>query len=162
VLLGPVELSWVLAFAGTVSGPLLLANGSWIAGGVAVVAGAPLVWASWRSLHQLSRRWVVFVPAGFVLHDHLAMGDALLVPRRLVVALGAAPATTTATDLTLGARGLALEVVFSEPTTISTVDHRRAGGRPGLGTTEARALLFAPGRPGAVLAEAGRRRIRVT
>ncbi len=69
LFLGPVELAWVVVVAGLAAGPLLLAAHSWVLGVIALAAGAVLVRPAARSLHQLSRRWVVFVRVGFVLHD---------------------------------------------------------------------------------------------
>ncbi|MEE2697613.1 MAG: hypothetical protein VX516_04130, partial [Actinomycetota bacterium] len=77
---GPVVLAlgpfaWVLTVAGTVAGPLLLAAGNVAIGSTACVAGLPVAAATIRAIHHLHRRWIVLVPAGFVLHDHLALAD---------------------------------------------------------------------------------------
>src|SRR3954451_5251082 len=47
-------------------GPLLLVDGRWI-GGLATAVGFPLALISIRLVHQLSRRWIVLVPAGVVI-----------------------------------------------------------------------------------------------
>lgn len=159
LLLGPLQLIWALTVAGTVTGPLLLAAGQWVAGGVAVVVGAGLVVVGVRAVHGLSRRWVVFVPAGLVLHDLTAMADALLVPRKLLGRIGPAPADTTATDLTLGSAGLALQLDLTEPTVIAP--RPRNPRRPTLEPIHVTALLVSPARPGALLREARTRRLRV-
>ena len=39
---------------------------------------AGLVFVVGRALHQLTQRWLVFVPAGLVVHDHLSVGDPVL------------------------------------------------------------------------------------
>jgi hypothetical protein len=109
-----------------------------------------------RALHRLSRRWLVFVPAGFVVHDHLALAEPTLFPRNLVTGIGVARRDTAATDLTVGALGVALEVRLSEPT--SVVPTRRDGSIEALDLV---AFLVAPSRPGAALVEARRRRISV-
>ena len=41
LLLGPIELAWVVAVAGVVTGPLLLAAGTTVGGAVALVVGVP-------------------------------------------------------------------------------------------------------------------------
>lgn len=156
LLLGPVELTWAVCVAGVAAGPLLLAARLWVAGAVALVVGLPLAGLAARSLHQLSRRWVVFVPAGFVLHDHLATAEPVLFQRRQVQRLAPAEVSTDALDLSSGAPGLTLEARLLEPHEIGL---RR--GRATSETTEIEAFLFTPGRPGELLAEARRRKFAV-
>jgi hypothetical protein len=155
LVLGPLPLTWLACVAGPVAGPLLLAARAWAAGAVVLLVGLPLAVAAARVLHGLSRRWVVFVPAGFVLHDLQAMGEAVLFPRREVVALRVAPAGDDGVeDLTLGTLGGALQLDLAEPLPISP---RR--GRIARDLIEVQHLRFAPARPGELLAEAARRRI---
>ena len=68
-----------------------------------------------RSLHQLNRRWVVLVPAGLVLHDHLALNEPTLFQKSEIDLIGPASIDTDATDFTQGAYGLALEVRCESP-----------------------------------------------
>lgn len=159
LLLGPVEVAWCVAAAGTAAGPLLLAAERWVAGGVALAAGPPAAWLAVRALHTLARRWVVFVPAGLVVHDPLALANAVLVRREVLRSLGPAPADTDALDLTRGALGLALEIRLSEPVPVTLV--RPPGGGVSVANRSTDALLVAPSRPGTVLAEARRRRLVV-
>ncbi len=154
-LLGPIQLAWVVTFAGAVTGPLVLASGRYVVGAAAAVVGAGAVWAGFRVLHQLSRRWIVFVPAGFVIHDHVVPAESILLRRSTITSLGAAQAGTTAVDLTGGAYGLALEVVLDEPVPFT----RRARGQ--VETVSADRLTFAPTLPGAILAEARIRAITI-
>lgn len=151
-----VPLSWLAAVGGAVAGPLLLAAGQWVAGAVALVAGALVARQAVRSLHQLSRRWVVLVPAGLVLHDPLALAEPQLFPRLAVAALQPAAADTDAVDLTAGATGLALELSLTEP-----VDLLVLRGRGRTETVEARRLLFTPARPAHLLDRARHHRLRV-
>ena len=81
--------------AGVAAGPLLLAARQWVLGAVALVVGAVAVWWGVRVLHGLSRRWVVFVPAGMVVHDPLALVDPVLVPRAALRSLPRPPPTAT-------------------------------------------------------------------
>ena len=162
LLLGPVELAWLVCVVGAAAGPLLLAAGSWVVGGVALAIGWPAAWFAARALHGLSDRWVVFVPAGFVVHDLMALTDPLLLPRRLVTSLGPALADTRSADFTLGSAGLALQVDLIEPVEITPVPRRTSPGqRPKPEPARVDSLLFAPTRPGAVLREARRRRLPV-
>jgi hypothetical protein len=154
LLAGPVELVWAIVVAGVAAGPLLLAARQWVLGGLALVVGLPLAWWGARSLHTLARRWIVFVPAGFVLHDPLAIVDPVLVRRVSVRSFGPAPADTDALDLTRGALGLALEVQLAEPVPLLVVRGRGASE-----TVTASKLLVTPTRPGVLLTEARKRRL---
>lgn len=156
LLAGPLILVWAVAAAGVAAGPLLLAARQWVLGAAAVAVGLPAAGAAVRSMHTLARRWLVFVPNGMVVHDPLALAEPVLLRRADVRSFGPATADTAALDLTRGALGLALEVRLVTPVSLVLV----AGGRRG--TTEATtagALLVSPTRPGAVLAEARRRRL---
>lgn len=150
--LGP--LAWALTVAGVVVGPLLLASGDSAVGSAACMAGLPIAAASARALHHLHRRWIVLVPAGFVLHDHLALADPTLLPRDALTSVGPASADTDAHDLTQAARGMALEVRCREPH-----DLRPASRDGSAEVVVTEAILCAPARPDAVLAEAKRRRL---
>ncbi len=156
LLLGPVELAWLAVVAGLAAGPLLLAARQWVAGAVALVVGLPLAWRASRSLHGLSRRWLVFVPAGLVIHDPFTLAEPALLPRRAIRSLAAGDRTAPGTvDLTAGAGGLALVATLVEPVDVLRAAPRRAPTE----LVEADALAFTPSRPGRVLAEARRRRI---
>jgi hypothetical protein len=157
LLAGPVPLAWAVVVVGAVAGPLLLAAGRWVPGAIATVVGVPAAAGAVRSLHTLARRWLVFVPAGFVIHDPMTLAEPVLCTRRTVTHLGPAPADTTATDLTAGALGLAIEVELAEPA--PAVLRARSGREAG--TLELTSFLVAPSRPGEVLREARRRRMTV-
>lgn len=154
LLAGPVQAVWAVVVAGVTAGPLLLAARQWVPGALALAAGLPAAWWGVRTLHTLSRRWVVLVPAGLVLHDPLAIVDPVLVQRATVRSFGPAPADSDALDLTRGALGLALELRLAEPVSLLLVRGRAAGE-----SVSADHLLVTPARPGALLVEARRRRL---
>jgi len=147
LLLGPVELTWAGTVAAFVAGPLLLAAKAWVAGVLALALGIVAAWFGVRALHRLSRRWLVFVPAGIVLHDHVVLGEALLFPKGMVRSLGPATRDSTATDVTGRALGLVLEVQLTDVSKVRSVETDR--------------LLFSPARPGALLREARERGLPV-
>lgn len=157
VLLGPLELTWAASLAGALAGPLLLASRQWVAGGIATVVGLVVVFWAARSLHALSRRWLVFVPGGMVLHDPLTVTESVLMPRAMIERLGPAPADSSAYDLTQRAAGLALEVTLREPLPVSL--YRPRARQPETATVEQ--VLFTPTRPAAALDAAAERRIPV-
>lgn len=155
--LGMLAVVWALAAVGPVAGLLLVAARQWVAGGVVMAAGVPLSVVLARAMHGLSRRWLVFVPAGVVLHDPIALADPVLFRRQLITRIGPAAADTPALDLTQTALGLALELTLTEEVPMLRT-------RPGRHRTEAVSparLLFTPTRPGAVLREAQARGLPV-
>jgi hypothetical protein len=157
LLLGPLELSWAVAVGAPTAGILLLAARSWVAGAVVLLVGLPAAFVLARSLHGLSRRWLVFVPAGVVLHDPIALLDPVLFPRQTIEALRPALADSDSLDLSQGALGLTLELVLTEKVPMTRVKPGKVGGEQGASAR----LLFTPTRPGQVLAEAARRRVPV-
>lgn len=159
ILFGPLVLAWALLVAGIAAGPLLLAARQWVAGGLALAAGGPLAYVLARALHNLSRRWAVFVPAGFVIHDPITMTEPVLFKRAAVTRLGPAVAggAEGAVDLSHRAPGLVLEASLDTPVSLNLV-------RPGQREAEAvetDRVLFTPTRPGRVLDEAMARRFKV-
>ncbi len=157
MLAGPLVLAWALLMASVASGPLLLAARQWVAGALALAAGAPLAWLLTKSLHNLSRRWAVFVPVGMVLHDPITLLDPVLFQRPTVARVGPAAAGTEALDLSQRAPGLTLEMALKEEVTFTLLVPLKRDGRSATTTK----FLFTPTRPGAVLDEARRRRLPV-
>ena len=153
LLLGPLLLAWALTVGAPVAAVLLLAAERWIAGGAAAVVGAASVVVLGRALHGLSRRWVVFVPAGLVLHDPMTLADPVLFPKLQIAGIDPAEASTTALDLTQRSPGLAIELALKEAASLVLT---KPGERVGP-TVDADRLLFTPTRPGAVLREARER-----
>ncbi|MGY6500871.1 MAG: hypothetical protein ACXIVQ_08290 [Acidimicrobiales bacterium] len=156
VVFGPVQLVWAAVVAGAITGPLLFAAGHWVPGAVVSVVGLAVAVVGCRAVHQLSRRWLVMVPAGVVVHDPTVVTSQLFA-RSAIASMGPAPADTGALDLTGGAPGLAVEIQLSDTVTIEQL--RRPGGGPRM--VHATAVIITPTRPGAVLEEAAARRIRV-
>ena len=157
VLVALIVPMWAVAAAGVAAGPLLLADRGWPAGIVAAAVGLPVAAFAAHALFRLARRWLVFVPNGLVLHDHLAVAEPLPVGRRAVASIGPARADTTAADLTAQAFGMALELRLAGPTKASVMTGRNRSEDRLL-----TALLVSPSRPAAVLATAERRGIKLS
>jgi len=152
---GPVPLAWLVTVAAPTATLLLAAAEVWVGAGVALVLGMPAAVVAARSLHTLTQRWLVLVPAGLVLRDVLTLTEPVLFRRQLVLALRPAPADSDSLDLTQGAAGLALELLLTEKVPMTLVDARKRKGEPGASAR----LLVTPTRPGALLEEAGERSI---
>jgi hypothetical protein len=160
VAAGPAAFAWALLAAGAVAGPMLLAAEQWVTGGVATVLGLPLAALLARRLHVLSRRWLVFVPAGVVVHDPISMSEPVLLQRHLLRRVGPADADAVehgAVDLTGGALGLVLELRTAEPFALG-----RRRGRESVEATDVPAVLVTPGRPATTLEIAAERKLPVT
>ena len=156
VLVGLLVPTWAAALAGAGAGPLFLADERWVLGGLCIALGWPLAYFAVRALHQLTNRFVVFVPNGLVVHDLTVMREPVLFQSREITGLAPALADTTADDMTNAALGLALELKLAAPATLPVVVDRT--------TTEdrdVRALLIAPSRPAAVMTLAQRRGFRI-
>ena len=156
LLAGPVPLAWFAVVGGAVTGPLLLAAGHVVTGAVALLGGGALVVLGLPRLHLLSRRWLVFVPAGVVVHDPLTLSEPILFPRHLLRRVGPAAADTTALDCTAGALGLALEVSAVEPFAVG-----RREGRRGVEHADVSAVLVTPTQPAETIAIASAHRLPV-
>jgi len=156
-VLTPVVTAVVIA--GVAAGPLLLANRSWVLGGVVTVVGFAAAAAGLRAIHQLAQRWIVFVPTGMVLHDLMALTEPVLFRRTAIERLGPAIAGTPARDLSGNAAGLMLECELTDPAPLGL---RTPGDKDAAAKlTDVRRFTFSPTRPGALLEEADRRNIAV-
>lgn len=160
LLLGPIPLAGIAVGVGALAGVLLLGDRRWVVGVIAVVLGLPVAWLAARSLHSLSKRWLVFVPTGLVLHDLTSVLDPVLFPRDAIRFVGPALAETEARDLSVGASGLLLELNLLAETKVPV---REQTGRNAINpdSVELDSVLFAPTLPGAALEEAERRKLPV-
>lgn len=164
LVLGPLPLAWVATLAAPIGAPLLLAARQWIAGVTLAVVGIPTALVAGRALHGLSRRWLVFVPAGVVLHDLHALVDPVLFPRASITRMGPAakpPAEPAGEsegvlDFTGASLGMPIEIRLHEPAEVAPRRKDRS-----VQVERVMGVRFAPTRPGAVLVEATRRHLPV-
>ena len=157
LVLGLVPAAWAVAVAVPTATVLLAAAGQGFGAAAALIAGGPAAVVAVRALHPLTQRWLVLVPAGIVLKDPMALTEPVLFRKQLVEAFGPAPAGTDSLDLTLGASGLALELVLTEKVPMTLVKAKERTAEAGASAR----LLVTPTRPGVVLAEAAERSIPV-
>lgn len=150
--------TWVVWASCAFAAPWLLAGGN-VAIGVLVaavaIAGLLLLGPRW---HRLSRRWLVLVPAGLVVHDPVVLADTVMLRRDQLRSIGLARADTEAADLTGPASGYALEVATTEPVTaVFAFTPSDPNGR----AIHMTAFLVCPSRPGDALAHAATRGLPV-
>lgn len=149
-----VALVWALMVGLVAAGMILLAAQAWLLGAVAALLALPAVAIGGRALHSLARRWIVFVPAGIVLHDHLSLQAPVLFSRTVIGDMRPVDDPGKAVDFTQSAFGLAIGVELAEPVP-ATVIEKPDGTRD----VALRAFVFSPSRPGAVLDHAVRRNL---
>ncbi|MDA3017243.1 MAG: hypothetical protein O2841_04320 [Actinomycetota bacterium] len=149
-LVAPVLLIAMMLLTATVAAPILIAAENLPLGIICSVVSAVGFWFFARRIHQLSRRWFVFVPAGFVVHDETLLGTNLMIRKHDLVEIQLAKRDTQAADLTALTWGVPLELRFKQPQDISltslTAKHLKA-----VSAIHASSILIAPSRPGAVL-----------
>ncbi len=160
ILLGPLQALWCVMVATTFAGPMLVAVGRPAIGVPLSVLAVLVDIAGARALHQLSRRWLVFVPAGIVLVDRTVLLDAMLTLRQRIDSLGVALEDSDAVDLGAGALGIEIELRLTEPSDIVPTPARRDRHLL-IEPIDVTAVRFAPSRPGWVLDAARARRITV-
>lgn len=151
-LLGPIPIFWLVLVGGCLGGPIALAARQWVVGVVLTLVGLMVAAPAIKAFHALSRRWLVFVPAGATLIDHLGLVDPVLFPAARISNLGPALDGTDATDLTQNALGLVIEIAFDVPVEITARTAKTEGE-----LRLVRAVLVSPTRPGAVVTEAAQR-----
>lgn len=110
----PVGIAYLLLVMTVTLTPLWLVDRQWALGAVGLVVSVALLWKVAPRMYQLSRRWLVFVPAGVVVHDPTMLSEVLMLRRGEIVSMALAPAGTKAVDLTGFTRGVPLEVQLAE------------------------------------------------
>ena len=150
----PAVVTWFVLCTCAVIAPLALAARAWAVGLPLAAATLALAWFLGRRFHRLSRRWLVLVPAGVVIHDHLVLAETVMFRRGAVDSIGLALADTEAADLTGPAAGHAVQIVLRDVETVVLAPTRN---KPGGTALQVGAVLIAPSRPGRVLTEAAAR-----
>lgn len=158
LLLGPLPLAWCAMVGLPGFALVLLGNGPQPVGFALAVISVPVVVVVARALHGLTRRWLVFVPAGIVVHDYSVLVDSVLVQKRIVAGIAPAADPPVAaigdeppTDLTGRALGLVVQLDFTEPVTITPRPRQRPGTGAVATSVDVTAVLVAPSRAGALL-----------
>ncbi|MFM9082473.1 MAG: hypothetical protein ACKOQ7_00940 [Actinomycetota bacterium] len=149
----PAALVWAAHPGSILTGVVACAAGAWPLGITMAVLGAVLTVTVPRRLHRLATRWLVVVPAGVVVHDHLVLGETFMVRRSTVTAVRVAPGPSEAADLTGGVAGARLEISLSSPEKVilSEITARLAKTT---GALHVSTCAVAPRRPAAFLVAA--------
>lgn len=78
--------AWLIWFASATVGSILVVGGNLIGTLLVAVALAGFVLLP-RRFHRYSRRWLVSVPAGLVIHDHVVLTETAMFPTRQITSI---------------------------------------------------------------------------
>lgn len=106
----PAIVAWLLFIGSLTIGTLLLAAQQWIAGAVLTAAGLALIRVVPRRIHRLARRWLVLVPAGIVVHDHMVLAETMMLRRHNITFVNSTDQPGEEADLTGGVLGTRLVI----------------------------------------------------
>jgi hypothetical protein len=129
----PAVIAWALYTSALIGGSLLLAARQYVIGAVLVAAGILLSRTIPQRLHRLARRWLVLVPVGIVVHDHLVLYETIMAHSEKILSVTRTSEVGEAADLTGGVLGNRLTVALTEAdkVVLSAITAKT------LGTTEA-------------------------
>jgi hypothetical protein len=143
--------TWLVTVTAVVLAAPALAGQAWALGVTCAAVAVASLAVLPRRWHQLSRRWLVLVPAGIVVHDPVVLTETLMLPRRMIAGVAlddVGGGIRTAADLTGPTPGLGVEIELTEPTTaVLAPTARHRNGR----TIHAAALVVSPTRPGSAV-----------
>jgi hypothetical protein len=139
----PAFLGWAVCIGGLVAALLGVSRDNLVVAGIGLVITILATLQVGPKLHRLSRRWLVKVPAGWVVHDDVILAENLLLRTHQIVSMAPALSTTEAFDLTGYTTGVPLEISLRDTTDVRVSE---LGARLAKTTdlVHARALLVAP------------------
>jgi len=106
----PAIVAWLLFVGSLTIGTLFLAAQQWIAGIILTAIGLALVRTVPKRVHRLARRWLVLVPAGIVIHDHMVLAETMMLRRHNITFVNLAHRPGEEADLTGGVLGSRLVI----------------------------------------------------
>lgn len=147
----PSVVAWALLSGGLIGGTLLIGAENYVVGAPLLLIGALLTPTVPRRLHRLSRRWLVIVPAGIVVHDHLVLAETQMSMRSKILSITKVNESGETADFTGGILGprIAVHLKEADKVVLSKITAKT------LGTIDAlhvKAFSFAPRRLDAALA----------
>ena len=150
VLVAPILLSVLVADLSIIALPLLVAARNWTVAAVALVGLYLSVRYLLPRIHLLSRRWLVFVPAGVVVHDEIVLSINLMIKKQDLIQIQLARDNSAAADLSALTWGVPLEFSFNKPldVALSSIGAKHLNS---VSAIHATSIIIAPSRPGAVL-----------
>jgi len=129
----PACIAWLLFTTSLIGGSLFLAAQQYVLGAVLVAVGTLLSRSIPQRLHRLARRWLVIVPVGIVVHDHLVLHETIMATTEKILSVTRTSDVGEAADLTGGVLGYRIAITLTEAdkVVLSAITAKT------LGTTEA-------------------------
>ncbi|MGA0117972.1 MAG: hypothetical protein ACO3JF_06215 [Ilumatobacteraceae bacterium] len=110
----PTVIAWSVLSFSLIGGTLLTTDEQFAVGIPLLVIGVILATRVPKLLHRHSRRWLVIVPAGIVVHDHLVLAETVMSPRSKIASLTTVAEAGESADFTGGVAGQRLAVQLRE------------------------------------------------
>jgi hypothetical protein len=147
----PTVLAWSLLTGSLLGGSLLIAAEAYFVGAPLLLVGVVLARTVPQRLHRLSRRWLVIVPAGVVVHDHLVLAETMMSMRSKILSISKVAASGETADFTGGVAGprIAVHLKESDKVALSNITAKTLGT---VNALHVKAFSFAPRRIDAALA----------
>ena len=129
----PAVIAWMLYTTSLIGGSLFLAAQQYVVGAILVALGILFSRTIPKRLHRLARRWLVLVPVGIVVHDHLVLHETIMAPSGKIQSVTRTSDVGEAADLTGGVIGDRITIALTEAdkVVLSAITAKA------LGTTEA-------------------------
>jgi hypothetical protein len=147
----PTVLAWSLLSGSLLGGSLLIAAEAYVVGAPLLLVGVVLARTVPKRLHRLSRRWLVIVPAGVVVHDHLVLAETMMSMRSKILTISKVAESGETADFTGGVAGprIAVHLKEADKVALSNITAKTLGT---VNALHVKAFSFAPRRLDAALA----------
>jgi hypothetical protein len=126
----------------------LLASDALILGAIVAIVALLLTIALPRRFHRFSRRWLVSVPSGLVIHDHVVLAETAMFMHNAVINIGIETAQSDAADLSGKCAGVGLVITLKD---FDTVVFAATPKTPGGSAIHVKSMRVCPNRPGRAL-----------
>ena len=140
-------LSWLVWLSCCFVAVNLLASEIWVAGAITAAIPVALAVVLPQRFHRFSRRWLVVVPAGIVIHDHVVLAETAMFMNNAIVQISTETTQSEAADLSGKCPGLGLVIVLKDFDTIVLA------ATPGGSAIHVKSVRVCPTRPGRALTE---------
>jgi len=143
-------LSWLVWLTLTIVAINLLAGDALILGAIVAIVALLLAIVLPRRFHRFSRRWLVSVPAGLVIHDHVVLAETAMFMNNAVIEVGIDLAPSEAADLSGKCSGVGLLIELKD---FDTVVLAATPKTPGGSAIHVKSMRVCPTRPGRAITE---------
>ena len=143
-------LSWLVWLTLTIVAINLLASDALILGAIVAIAALLLAIVLPRRFHRFSRRWLVSVPPGLVIHDHVVLAETAMFMNNAVIEVGIDLAPSEAADLSGKCSGVGLLIALKD---FDTVVLAATPKTPGGSAIHVKSMRVCPTRPGRAITE---------